>query len=566
MSVQFLSPDTGARAGLPAIASRLRGLTRWRPMISTEALIVAVSLYFCLVSNGAFWQVAVPDPVAWSFAMSLFVIVLAVNALLLSALVWPLTARVLLVTLIPVAALAGHYTAAYGVYINVDMVRNVLATDWREATDLMGVDLLGPLLMALPAAVMVWRVRLKRRPWRQMVGIRLLFVMLVVVSGAAAALTSSQSLAALLRNHREVRYLVTPANFLVSLVKVIRQQAPSAMQARLAIGEDAHQTPPVDGRKPRLLVVVVGETARAANWGLSGYSRQTTPELAQRDVINFAHVSACGTSTEVSLPCMFSFFGRAHYDETAIRSHQSVLHVLQRAGIKVSWLDNQSGCKGVCDGLPVAKPKAVSDPELCPGKRCYDGVLLAGLDDAEGAAVGDQIMVLHMLGNHGPNYFERYPSRFRHYTPVCDTADLGSCSREQIINAYDNALLYTDSVLAEVIDHLTDMHNTDTALLYVSDHGESLGEKGVYLHGMPYAIAPDEQLQVPMVAWFSEGWRRSAGLDQQCLRDQAEQSYSHDNLVHTLLGLTEVDTAIYNPGADIFRPCRAGASAARGTQ
>jgi lipid A ethanolaminephosphotransferase len=301
---------------------------------------------------------------------------------------------------------------------------------------------------------------------------------------------------------------------------------------------------------------VVGETARAANWGLNGYARQTTPELAARGVLNFPHVSACGSSTEVSLPCMFSPWGRENYDEKAIRGHQSLLHVLQRAGVATLWRDNQSGCKGVCTGLPVEDLHARKDSALCNGARCFDGILLEGLEETVARNKGDQVIVLHMLGNHGPTYFERYPPAFRRFTPVCETSDLGRCSRAQIVNAYDNALAYTDHVLAGAIDRLSTLPGYDTALLYVSDHGESLGEKGLYLHGMPYAIAPREQLDVPMVAWFSPSWRQSTHLDPQCLRDRAGRQASHDQLFHTVLGLTDVKTSLYRPDYDIFLTCR----------
>jgi lipid A ethanolaminephosphotransferase len=189
-----------------------------------------------------------------------------------------------------------------------------------------------------------------------------------------------------------------------------------------------------------------------------------------------------------------------------------------------------------------------------------------GLAEAAKRQRGDQVIVLHMLGNHGPNYFERYPPAFRRHAPTCETSDLGRCSRQQIVNAYDNALLYTDHVLATAIDRLQALSDYDTALLYVSDHGESLGEKGLYLHGMPYAIAPSEQLQVPMVAWFSDDWRRSMGLDAACLQRQAAGEYSHDHLFHTVLGLSDVKTALYDPQRDIFLPCRPGPAATmRGT-
>jgi len=545
------------RTAAPSRWRRARALLAVRPLLGTETLILAACLYFSLFANAVFWRAAAPQPGSqWTWTLSLFLLVTAVHGVWLSLLVWRRTARVVLSALVVLAALAGHYMAAYGIYIDADMVRNVLHTDWREAADLAGADALPPLLAAVPALVAVWRVRLRPRTLPRALLARLAFLAAMLAVGLAGILPSLQPLSAFVRNQREVRYLVTPANVLVSLAKVVSEDPPGRARPQLPIGEDAVQSPAATMRRPRLLVLVVGETARAANWGLNGYARQTTPELAKRDVLNFPHVAACGSSTEVSLPCMFSPWGRERYDEKAIRGHQSLLHVLERAGVATLWRDNQSGCKGVCTGLPTEDLRARTDPGLCNGRRCHDGILLEGLAEAAARREGDQVIVLHMLGNHGPTYYERYPPAFRRYLPVCETSDLGRCSREQIVNAYDNALAYTDHVLAGAIDRLSALPGYDTALLYVSDHGESLGEKGLYLHGMPYAIAPREQLEVPMVAWFSPGWRRATRLDEGCLRRQAARQLDHDALFHTVLGLTDVKTALYRPDHDIFLTCR----------
>jgi lipid A ethanolaminephosphotransferase len=305
-------------------------------------------------------------------------------------------------------------------------------------------------------------------------------------------------------------------------------------------------------------VLVVGETARAANWGLSGYARQTTPQLAERNVINFRDVSACGTNTEVSVPCMFAPVGRRNYDETRIRSSESLLHVLARAGADVLWLDNQAGCKGVCEGLPTRAARDGAPAALCRDGHCLDEALLAGLGAYLDQTRGTRVLVLHTLGNHGPSYFRRYPPAFERFTPVCKFDDLARCALPDIANAYDNALLYTDHVLARLIDALARRADRlDSAMLFVSDHGESLGEKGLFLHGMPYRLAPEEQLKVPMVLWQTAGFASRAGVDETCLRKHATQPASHDHLFHTVLGLLDVRTALYERAWDLGAACRA---------
>ncbi|WP_152238065.1 sulfatase-like hydrolase/transferase, partial [Xanthomonas sp. LMG 12460] len=272
--------------------------------------------------------------------------------------------------------------------------------------------------------LVLWRVRLIRRSPLKALAIRAGFLVGMLALGGVAAMLSFQDLSAMMRNHREIRYLATPINYLVALRQNFKSDSPTRKAPKLPLEHDAKATARAPGSKPRLLVVVLGETARAQNWGLNGYTRQTTPELAKRDVINFPDMHSCGTSTEVSVPCMFSPFGRHDYNESNIRKHQSLLHVLEHAGISTLWRDNQSGCKGVCDGLQIQHLDDAKDPQLCKDGRCMDEILLQDLAAQVRAKPGDRVVVLHQLGSHGPSYFERYPAAFRRFTPTCDTADL----------------------------------------------------------------------------------------------------------------------------------------------
>ena len=529
---------------------------RFRPEISGESLVLLSALYFTLFSNAAFWHAAIAHPLPqWRFVLSLLLVVTALHALLLGLVANRWIAKPLLTVLLLVTAVASHYMTAYGVYLDADMLRNVLHTDSKESRELLSPRLLIPLAGSLLPIVLLWRVRLRKRSVSRAVVVRVAFLLVMAVVAACGVMLSSQEFSTLFRSHREVRYLVTPANYVVSLSNVLLSSPPGPKQALLPVGLDARQARAAG--KPRLLLLVVGETARAQNWGLNGYARQTTPELARiPGLINFSQVTACGTSTEVSLPCMFSPYGRRDYDEGRIRSHQSLLHVLDHAGIATLWRDNQSGCKGVCDGLPIDHLDNARDPDLCNGKRCLDEILLKDLQAQLSPLKGDRVVVLHQLGNHGPNYFERYPPAFKRFTPTCDNPELGQCERERIVNAYDNAMLYTDHVLARAIGFLQQQTGYDTALIYVSDHGESLGEKGLFLHGVPYSIAPQEQTRVPMVMWFSPGFASDAGLDLACLRREAAQPASHDNLFPSVLGLMRVGTREYQPGLDLFSQCR----------
>jgi lipid A ethanolaminephosphotransferase len=384
---------------------------------------------------------------------------------------------------------------------------------------------------------------------------RVLLLGMAVVVIVGAAIASFDDLSSLIRNHKQVRYLANPGNYIASIAKVVREDTRAERGPIQVVGPDAMMTPHPPGAKPHFLVIVVGETVRAQNWGLNGYGRQTTPQLAALDVVNFSDVTACGSNTEVSVPCMFSVYGRRDYDRDKIRGSESLLHVLERAGIKTLWRDNQTGCKGVCADLAFESFRVPTKDGLCDDQACRDEIMLRGLHDAIDDNPGDVVVVLHQLGNHGPSYYKRYPEDLRKFTPDCRNADLGKCTRQQIVNAYDNAVLATDDFLGKTIRMLEQDQSHDTGLIYVSDHGESLGEANVYLHGLPYAIAPDTQIKVPMVMWMSEGMKSSNNLDLQCVRDRSNLPASHDNLFHSVLGLMNVRTKSLDESLNLFSGC-----------
>jgi len=540
--------------------------------VTVERLIVLTSLFWALSANRLFLSGALRDHdfsqiSSWGFAVAMLVVIVSIHVLMLAFVANRWTVKPLLASATIVTALVSYYAGSYGVFLDPAMVRNVLRTDLVETRELLTPALAVHMLIyaALPIWLL-WRVRIVNRTWRRAAAFRFGLVVVAATALSVALVSVFQPFASLMRRNTALRYLVTPANVLWSAGVVAVADASGAARPREAIGLDAAPGESwAARRKPLVVVLVVGETARAANWGLNGYARRTTPQLATLPVINFPDVYACGTSTEVSLPCMFAPVGRRKYDEERIRSQQSLLHVAARAGVGVLWRDNQSGCKGVCDGLPQETVSAAMAPGLCDGGRCLDDGLVAGLDQRLASARGTQLWVLHMLGSHGPSYFRRYPPEYAHFGPDCRDDDLRNCSVAQIMNAYDNSLLYTDHVLAALIAKLrAHQADVDAALIYVSDHGESLGERGLFLHGIPHAIAPDVQTRVPMIFWASDGFERGAGLAAGCLvpelRRRSATPVAHDHLFHTVLGLLDVHTALHEPAWDLVAACRSAGS------
>ena len=529
----------------------------WRPRMSIETLAVLASGWFVLVLNGPLWQAVQAGSGALRVLLSLGVAVFALHALLFGLLCWGRLARPLLALLLLVSAFAHWYMTRYAVVLDPDMIRNVLHTDLAESRELVSPRMLlhALLLGVLPAAAVLLTRPLPARSWQRGLLRRAGFLLAMALLAGGALGASSQGVFSLMRSDPALRYRITPGNYIVSLVRVLK---PSKARGPVqVVGADAHRPPAALARRPRLLVLVVGETVRGDHWGLNGYVRQTTPELAARGVVNFPDVTACGTSTEVSLPCMFSPFGRERYDRDAIRGHESLLDVAARAGVGVLWRDNQSGCKGICVRQRSETMGPADAATLCADGRCFDEILLSGLQVRIDAVPGDALIVLHMLGNHGPNYFERYPPKFERWTPVCRSAELGRCSKQEIVNAYDNAILYSDAVLGQLIDLLAKQQGRDAAMLYLSDHGESLGEYGLFLHGAPHAIAPRPQLHVPMTLWMSPGFVAGERLDVACLRDAAKRPASHDHLFSTVLGMFDIQSSVYRPERDLLAGCRA---------
>lgn len=551
---------------------------RWlgpRIEASVEQVVVFASIYWLLSANRPFLAAALKgrhpgEPATWGFAAAMVALLVALNVLILGLVSTRRTIKPLMALLAMVTAAASYYMSSFGVYLDPPMLRNVLRTDPAEASELLTTNMV--VHMALYAGLpllLLSRIEIVRiGTWRALArrGALLMGALLVAVVSVLAVF---QPFASLMRNQKEVRYLITPANYIWSASAVVVADARGAKAPRQPIGLDAAPGSSwVPRKRPLVLVLVVGETARAANWGLSGYARQTTPRLASLPVVNFDEVRSCGTNTESSLPCMFAPVGRRDYDEDRIRTQESLLHVAARAGALVHWRDNQSGCKGVCEGLPADTVNAGSAPGLCQDGRCLDEALVRDLDDrlralpSAGAPGAPRLWVLHMIGNHGPSYFRRHPPAFARFQPECRDDDLRKCTVAQIVNSFDNALLYTDHVLATAIDRLAaHADHVDSALLYVSDHGESLGEKGLFLHGMPYAIAPHEQTRVPMVFWSSPGFEAATQLAPGCLapemRKQARRPQSHDMLFHTVLGLLDIRTSLHEGALDLVNSCRA---------
>jgi lipid A ethanolaminephosphotransferase len=475
---------------------------------------------------------------------------------LLGVLFWRQSIRWLCAAMILLASVLGYYTYAFGTRFDRTMWLSIVQTHHAESMELIGWRMVVWVIMigVLPALLVLrFRVSTAHRWWTSLVSTVVLLIGAVALC-AAAVYPNFQKLASAVRNGAVSFHTIAPIN-LLGAAAGSWYAGRQAAAIRLPFGLDAKTKYWL--KKPRLIVMVLGETARAQNQSLNGYERDTNPRMTAERVIYFANTETCGTATAISVPCMFSAYTRDEFSLTKAQSRETLIDVLHHSGIPVLWLDNDSGCKGIC-AQAVVEDRTNSDPgKWCPEKgNCFDEVLLEGLDARLAQIKQDTLVVLHLKGSHGPAYFKRYPPAFERFKPACLSNELSACTVEEIRNAYDNTLVYTDHVLGEVVNLLKRRAASHaSALYYVSDHGESLGERGLFLHGLPYAIAPAEQTRVPMLAWLSPQFLELEKWNESCARDQSRQQRSHNHVFHTILGLMEVKTSVYRPQLDIFAPC-----------
>ncbi|KPH00076.1 MULTISPECIES: phosphoethanolamine transferase [unclassified Pseudomonas] len=532
--------------------------------VRPEWVTLIASAFLLTGFNAVLWQhlfdITAADGNGVAMRVAFGVMIFAAFNIVLTFLAFRPLLKPVLMLIFMISAGVAYFMSQYGVMIDAGMFRNFAETNATEVRDLLSLKLFAYiLLLGVLPSLLLWKMPVNYRRWH-----RELFSKVIVSVASAAvmggvALANYQGLSSLFRNHHEIRLMLVPSNYIGASVGYLREQVVSAQQPFVKIGEDAQRNAAVK-LQPRksLTVLVVGESARAENFGILGYDRDTTPKLdKEAGLIAFTDVHSCGTETAVSVPCMFSNMGRKDYDASKAKNEEGLLDVLKRAGIDVIWRDNQSGCKGTCDRVTVQDVSNLKDPTLCANSECRDEILLQGLQSFIDHLDKDTVLVLHQMGSHGPEYFKRYPKEYEHFTPVCESNALNNCSRESIVNGYDNTLVYTDQVLSSLIDVLrSNQDKVDTAMLYLSDHGESLGEYNLFLHGTPYMLAPEQQKHVAMLAWFSDNYQKAYSVDTHCLQMSRDKPLSQDNLFHSMLGLLEVKSSVYQPGLDMFAGCR----------
>lgn len=540
-------------------------------VITTNQLVLFTCCYIALILNLPFLvkttHVIIDlDNYNVIFLLSVPIFLLSLTVILQSILSFRWITKFVLISTVICSSLIFYGTTSYGIVFDYGMVQNTVETDRAEALSYVNVHAtLFFVVFGIIPSIIIYAVQLTYQPFLKELLSR---VKLIVLNIAVMLLIGGlfySNYASVGRNNKALISYITPYKMLDASYKFVRNH---------------YFTPPLefkvldtspsivrDSSRKHVTVMVLGETARAQSFSLNGYNKPTNQFTDKQGVVSFSNMHSCGTATAVSVPCMFSRLSKQNYDKRIAVAQQNAVDLVHLAGADVLWISNNNGsCKGVCTRVKTQQLDTSRSNPLCDGEYCYDEALLAPLrSKLKHLTHQNTLIVLHMIGSHGPTYFKRYPIEKRVFTPDCQRSDIQNCSQQQLINTYDNTIAYTDFVLSEIITGLGDLaekNDIDTSLLYISDHGESLGEKGIYLHGLPYAFAPEEQTHVPMIYW-SDPLQTDFNLT--CLNGSADSRISHDNIFDTILSIMSVSSTAYRTDSDPFIQCKSQSAIARTT-
>jgi lipid A ethanolaminephosphotransferase len=539
---------------------------RTLPTLSANQLLLVTVAYLALTQNQSLFGAvlhSLPRPLGgqeWRILASTVFALITLLSTAMAGLCWPRMQKPALAFFVLTAAISSYFMHSFGTVIDRAMIANAFNTNVHEAGDLLTFDFfMHTLLLGVLPAWIISRVPLRYESFGVELRRRLALVGLLLGGLIVILFSQYNTLSFWGRQHRDVRLYVNPTAPMYAFKEMVADLLPKGPPVPLLVVAPDAKRISTPGAKPLLVILVVGETARAANFGIDGYARNTTPRLsAIPELINYPHFESCGTATLESVPCIFSRLNQSDFSRKKARAEENLLDIVARTGVPVIWRDNNAGCMGTCVRTGSISLESEKDPKLCADGECHDDILLKDFDTVLPKAAGSAtFLVLHQKGSHGPAYFKRYPENARHFTPDCRTESVQRCTREEVVNAYDNTIVYTDTMLANLIEQLrTRQDSVDSVMIYVSDHGESLGENGIYLHGLPRQLAPDEQTHIPMMAWFSAHAPAALKLDLACIKTASNRPGSHDNLFDSILDLLSIRTGAYRPAQDLFAVCQ----------
>ncbi len=519
-------------------------LGQWHPQLSIVHFTLIASLGNALLFHMPLYTFALEKLYPLSFngnliLLTLFLVVFISTAVML-LLLFMISRRLTIASSILFSVgntVALYFITTYQVVLDRTMMGNVLNTNIEEASAFLSAGTLPYVLfLCLPLCFLLARTQIRKSSRSR---ISVLSLGLIVFAIGLLYLSSSTWLW-VDKHAKKLGGMVLPFSYIVNTV---RYEAGRIDHSREQIQlPDAHFL----ADQKTIVVLVIGESARANNFSLYGYERNTNPLLSHTGAIALKNTTACSTYTTASLRCILS-----HLDMSFefAKPYETLPTYLYRHGVDVIWRTNNWGEPP----MKVAEYQRARDLRAtCTGPDCsYDPVLLTRLVERIRTSEKNKVLVvLHQRGSHGPTYHTEYPDRFERFSPVCNSVEANNCKPSTLTNAYDNTILYTDFVLNRVVNLLETLEDTSTLMMYISDHGESLGEFGLFLHGTPYSLAPDVQKLVPFIVWMSEKFKCEKGVTNEQLLGQTK--HSQLNVFHSMMGAFDMRSPVYNASEDIF--------------
>ncbi|HMC01983.1 MAG TPA: phosphoethanolamine--lipid A transferase EptA, partial [Flavobacteriaceae bacterium] len=459
--------------------------------------------------------------------VSLVILMLVVNAFVLYLIFFlsQFVGKVLLVLFFIINAVALYFINTYNIIIDETMIGNVLNTNYEEASSFFSFRLIVYLIvLGIIPSIIIIKIKTLKVPVKNFLinfSLTLIFIISMVFVNAGNWLWID-------KNSTELGALVMPWSYVVntSLFYIHKsQENKKEILLPNATIKDAEKS---------VAVLVIGESVRSENFSLYGYERLTNPLLSKTENVYSFNATACATYTRAGVKCIL--------EHTNTKKLYEILpNYLYRNDVEVIWRTTNWGEPPIHIKNFIKKNDLKKD---CEGDKCkYDEILLSGLNEQILASDKNKILiVLHTSTSHGPSYSKKYPPEFETFKPVCNSVELGKCTSEELINAYDNTIVYTDYILSSLIENLKQLKEYNSTMIFVSDHGESLGENNLYMHGIPARIAPKEQLEIPFIVWLSDSSKKL----------KPNETLSQNHVFHSVLNFLAIKSPIYDESMSIF--------------
>ncbi|QED23754.1 phosphoethanolamine--lipid A transferase EptA [Candidatus Deianiraea vastatrix] len=454
----------------------------------------------------------------------IFGIILSVNQIIF---------KIFTTTTLLINSICFYFCTQYTVIIDKTMISNVFNTNHDEAVGLFNIKIIFYVIIfgILPSIILICykecKISFKKCITRILVSIFGIVILLFV---------NSKSWLWIDKNAKHLGGLIMPFSYIGNTSRYILEK--HFKNQKIELISNGY----FDKKFNNVVILVIGESARRNNFSLYGYDKKTNPYLEKDGVFAMPNTQSCTTYTTGSIECMLSHLGSSKKSA----KYENLPSYIYRHGIDVILRSNNWGMPK----MNISKIENTSQIQCNEKKtgKTYDDIMLCNLKN-EMQNGKNQLIILHQSGSHGPLYHEKYPQQFEHFTPVCKTTDLQKCTQEELINAYDNTILYTDYFLHKTIEFLK-QNAKSSALIYISDHGESLGEYNIYLHGTPYSIAPKFQKEIPFLVWMSEDFKKQHNINAK--KFAQNKDYSQDYIFHSVMGAFGMKSEFYRQELDIF--------------